>query len=69
MKKYNKEPKQSTVQLTLDQIVLEGSRDSLRKMLNKELTDYLDRLHYKNHDPEVEKKYRRKNLHCFLYLN
>jgi hypothetical protein len=43
MKKYNKEPKQSTVQLTLDEIVLEGARELLEKMLKEELTEYRGR--------------------------
>jgi transposase-like protein len=58
MKKYNKEPKQSTVQLTLDEIVLEGARELLEKMLKEELTEYLGRLRYEHHTAGIEKKYR-----------
>jgi putative transposase len=58
MKKYNKEPKQSTVQLTLDEIVLEGARELLEKMLKEELTEYLGRLRYEHHIPGIEKQYR-----------
>jgi len=58
MKKYNKESKQSTVQLTLDQIVLEGARQLLMKLLEGEITDFLGRIRYEHHEVGEEKQYR-----------
>jgi hypothetical protein len=53
MTKYKKETKQSTVQspiqLTLDQIVLEGAKRLLGELVEAELTEHLGRLRYEHH--------------------
>jgi transposase-like protein len=58
MKKYDKGSKQSTVRLTLEEIVLEGARRLLMKLLEGEITDYLGRLRYEHHGPGEERQYR-----------
>jgi putative transposase len=62
MAKYDKETKQSNIQspiqLTLDQIVLEGAKRFLGELVDAELTEYLGRMRYEHHSPDSEKKYR-----------
>jgi hypothetical protein len=62
MTKYKKETKQSTfqspIQLTLDQIVLEGAKRLLGELVEAELTEHLGRLRYEHHHPDLSRDER-----------